>query len=80
MCSSSPDESLWSNETHRKALLAYLGRIYNQGAHMYRVFTQVMQNVREGDELDILYRLIEETKQKDGWNRMELIMFKEFVF
>ncbi|CAF1048098.1 unnamed protein product [Adineta ricciae] len=65
MCSLSSDESLWSNETYRKALLTYLGRIYDQGAHMYRVFTQVIQNVGEADDLDILYRLIEETKHKD---------------
>ncbi|CAF1671788.1 unnamed protein product, partial [Adineta ricciae] len=65
MCSLSSDESLWSNETYRKALLTYLGRIYDQSAHMYRIFTQVMQNIDETDDLDILHRLIEETKHKD---------------
>ncbi|UJR24461.1 hypothetical protein I4U23_005837 [Adineta vaga] len=64
MCSSTEQESLWLNETHGKALLTYLGRIYNQNAHMYRLFTQMKQDMDQSDDLDILHRLIEKTKQR----------------
>jgi hypothetical protein len=66
MCSWLIEQSLWSSGTYRNALLKYIGRIYKQGAHMYRVFAQLKDDMSKLDELDLLNKLIENTKQRHG--------------
>jgi hypothetical protein len=66
MCSWSIEQSLWTSEIYRKALLAYVGRIYEQRVHMYRLFTQIKENIEKFDELDLLNHLIEKTKERHG--------------
>lgn len=66
MCSWSIEQSLWSSDVYRTALLKYIGRIYKQGAHMYRIFAQLKNDLQQLDELDLLNKLIENTKQRHG--------------
>jgi len=66
MCSWSIEQSLWSSDTYKTALLKYIGRIYKQEAHMYRLFIQMKENIQKLDELDLLNKLIEKTKQRHG--------------
>jgi hypothetical protein len=64
MCSWSMEQSLWTNEDYRKALLTYIGRIFEQRIHMYRLFAQLQKEAAKYDELDLLNQLIENTKQR----------------
>jgi hypothetical protein len=66
MYSWSIEQSLWSSDIYRNALLKYIGRIYKQGAHMYRFFAQLKNDMPKFDELDLLNKLIENTKQRHG--------------
>ena len=66
MCSWSIEQSLWTCEEYKKALLAYIGRIYGQTVHMYRIFAQLKSYIKEFDELDVLNQLIENAKQRRG--------------
>ncbi len=70
MCSWSIEQSLWTSGIYRKALLTYVGRIYEQGVHMYRLFTQIKENIEKFDELDLLNHLIEKTKERHGAYRI----------
>lgn len=66
MCSWSNNQLLWSNESYQNALLTYIGRIYAQGPHMYRLFTQLQKDMVKLDELDLLNQLLEKTKLLRG--------------
>jgi hypothetical protein len=66
MCSWSIEQSLWSSDIYKTALLKYIGRIYKQEAHMYRIFAQLKDDMQKLDELDLLNKLIEKTKQRQG--------------
>ena len=57
MCSGNEEGSLWLNETYGKALLTYLGRIYNENTQMCRFFLQLGKGRHElFDDLDILHQ------------------------
>jgi hypothetical protein len=65
MCSGNEEGSLWLNETYGKALLTYLGKIYNKNTRMYRFFLQLGKGRHElFDDLDILHKLIDKIQQK----------------
>jgi hypothetical protein len=66
MCSWSIEQSLWSSDVYRNALLKYIGRIYKQETHMYRLFLQLKNEMQKLDELDLLNKLIEKTKERRG--------------
>ncbi len=66
MLSWSIKQSLWSSDIYRNALLKYIGRIYKQEAHMYRHFLQLKTEMQKLDELDLLNKLIEKTKERCG--------------
>ena len=68
MCSRFQEASLWSSSVYQYALLTYIGRIYGQRIHMYRIFTQLMKDPDSSqlDELDLLKQIIEKTKQRCG--------------
>ncbi len=64
MCSWSNEQSLWLNDAYRNALLKYIGRIYKQETHMYRLYLQLKNEISNLDELDLLHKLIENTKER----------------
>lgn len=66
MCSWSDGQSLWLSTAHRNALLKYIGRIYDQKTFVHRIFADLGDRIREFDELDLLKRLLENTKQRRG--------------
>ena len=66
MRSESNMQSLWDNEDYRDALLTYLGRIYGQKPKMHNLFMQITKENGNLDELDILDRVIQKTKQCPG--------------
>ena len=66
MCSWSEKESLWSSDADRNSLLKYIGRVYKQVPHMYRVFGQLKNDMNKFDELDLLNEIIMKTKQRHG--------------
>ena len=71
MCSWLGNESLWSSDAHRNALLKYIGRVYKQIPHMYRVFGQLKHGTNELDELDLLNEIIMKTQQRHGMYMLE---------
>ncbi|CAF3363963.1 unnamed protein product, partial [Rotaria socialis] len=64
MCTWLIGQSLWSSKDYQNALLTYIGRIYGQRFQVNRIFTQLERSVEKLDELDLLYELIEKTKQR----------------
>jgi hypothetical protein len=69
MSSCSIEHSLWSSKMYHDSLLAYIGRIYGQRVHMFRIFMQIKNDTEKFnkfDELDILNELIQKTKQRLG--------------
>jgi hypothetical protein len=69
MCSSSIEQSLWASEEYKKPLLTYIGRIYEQRVHMYRLFMQLTSAAKSFDDLDLLNQLVENTKQRQSTYR-----------
>ena len=66
MCSWSIEQSLWSSDEYHNALLKYIGRIYKQETHMYRLFHQLKNEMQSLDELDLLHKLIDKTKERQS--------------
>ena len=66
MCSWSDAQSLWLSVPHRNALLKYIGRIYDQKAFVSRIFADLGDRIRDLDELDLLKKMLENTKQRRG--------------
>lgn len=66
MTSGEDNDSLWSNEPYRDALLTYIGRMYGQKNQMDRIFTKLEHERERMDELDFLNVLLRKTEEQSG--------------
>ena len=58
--------SIWLNENYRRPLLSYIGNIYGQRSNLRPVLNPLRIEFNKSDELDQLYRVIQELEKQPG--------------